>query len=248
LIIIFVLYVILGWLIGVMINHAADLLPARQSLIRQPACAECGAPRPRRQWSALLMAISGQLACRQCGAQRSRLIRSIVVELVTPLMFAYLLWRYGLSLKLGLVSLYSTVLLLITVTDLEHRLIFNIIILPAILAAIIAAFITPDLSWRAAIVGGVFAFVVVYVAVWLSRGGLGEGDLTLSTFLGFILGFPHIILSLTFGVFLGGLVAFLLLVSGRVGMKTFIPYGPFLTLTGWLMLVWGDEIWAYYFW
>jgi leader peptidase (prepilin peptidase)/N-methyltransferase len=55
-------------------------------------------------------------------------------------------------------------------------------------------------------------------------------------------------LSLTFGVFLGGLVAFVLLISGRVGMKTFIPYGPFLTLTGWLMLVWGDEIWAYYFW
>lgn len=247
-IIIFILYVILGWLIGVMINHAADLLPARQSLIRTPACAECGAPRPRRQWSALLMAISGQVACRQCQARRSRLIRSIVVELVTPLMFAYLLWRYGLSLKLGLVSLYSTVLLLVTVTDLEHRLIFNVIILPAILAAIIAAFITPDLSWRAALIGGVFAFVVVYVAVWLSRGGLGEGDLTLSTFLGFILGFPHIILGLTFGVFLGGLVAFLLLVSGRVGMKTFIPYGPFLTLTGWLMLVWGNEIWAYYFW
>jgi leader peptidase (prepilin peptidase)/N-methyltransferase len=176
------------------------------------------------------------------------LLRSVVVELITPLMFGYLLWRYGLSLKLGLVTLYSVILLLVTVTDLEHRLIFNIVMLPAILAAIGAAFITPNLSWRAALVGGVFAFIVVYVAVWLSKGGLGEGDLTLSTFLGFILGFPHIILSLTFGVFLGGLVAFVLLISGRVGMKTFIPYGPFLTLTGWLMLVWGDEIWAYYFW
>ena len=89
----------------------------------------------------------------------------------------------------------------------------NVVMLPSILLAIGAAFITPDLTWRAALIGGVFAFIVVYVAVLLSRGGLGEGDVTLSTFLGFILGFPHIILSLLFGVFFGGVVAFLLLVS-----------------------------------
>jgi leader peptidase (prepilin peptidase)/N-methyltransferase len=70
---------------------------------------------------------------------------------------------------------------------------------------------------------------------------------TLSTFLGVIVGFPYILLSLTFGVFLGGFVAFLLLVTRRVGLKTFIPYGPFLTITGWVMLIWGSEIWAYYF-
>jgi prepilin signal peptidase PulO-like enzyme (type II secretory pathway) len=170
------------------------------------------------------------------------------VELVTPLLFGFLLWRYGLSLKLVLISIYTAILVLVTVTDLEHRLIFNIIILPAILLAIGAAFVTPDLTWRAALVGGVLAFIVVYVAVLLSRGGLGEGDVTLSTFLGFSMGFPHIILSLIFGIFLGGLVALLLLITGRVGMKTFIPYGPFLTITGWIMLIWGNEIWAYYFW
>jgi prepilin signal peptidase PulO-like enzyme (type II secretory pathway) len=55
-------------------------------------------------------------------------------------------------------------------------------------------------------------------------------------------------LSLTFGVFLGGMVAFLLLISRRVTLKTFIPYGPFLTITGWIMLVWGKEIWQHFFW
>jgi leader peptidase (prepilin peptidase)/N-methyltransferase len=66
--------------------------------------------------------------------------------------------------------------------------------------------------------------------------------------LGLILGLPNILLSLLFGIFLGGFVALLLLLTRRVGMKTFIPYGPFLTITGWIMLIWGDEIWAYYFW
>jgi len=85
------------------------------------------------------------------------------------------------------------------------------------------------------------------LAMLLSRGGLGEGDVTLSTFLGLIIGFPFILLSLGFGVFLGGFVAALLLITRRVGLKTFIPYGPFLTITGWIMLIWGVKIWEYYF-
>jgi prepilin signal peptidase PulO-like enzyme (type II secretory pathway) len=138
-------------------------------------------------------------------------------------------------------------LILITVTDLEHRLIFNLVILPSILLALVAAFFTPGLYWPSALVGGGVAFALVYGAALLARGGLGEGDVTLSTFLGLIIGFPYILLNLAFAVFLGGFVAFLLLLTRRVNMKSFIPYGPFLTITGWIMLVWGAEIWAYYF-
>jgi leader peptidase (prepilin peptidase)/N-methyltransferase len=172
----------------------------------------------------------------------------ILVELATPLFFGFLFFRYGLGLHLGLVSMYTAILILITVTDLEHRLIFNVVILPSILFGLVAAFITPNLFWPSALVGGGFAFVLTYLAALLSRGGLGEGDVTLSTFLGLILGFPYIILSLGFGVFLGGFVVLLLLITRRVGLRTFVPYGPFLTITGWIMLVWGVEIWKYYFW
>lgn len=246
-IILVILYLLLGWLIAVAINHAADILPTRTTIARSPACMACRTPYPVGQWSALLAWLSGKTACESCQAVRSRLARSVIVELVTPLLFLFLWFRYGFSIELGLISLYTVILLLITVTDLEHRMIYHVVILPAILLAIAAAFITPSMTWRQAVFGGALAFVVVYLAALASRGGLGEGDVTLSTFLGFILGFPHIILSLLFGVFFGGVVAFLLLISGRVTLKTFIPYGPFLTITGWIMLVWGTEIWTYYF-
>lgn len=246
-IIFYTLYAILGWMAGLAINHAADILPARQTVFQKSACPACKTPRPRRQWSALLAKITGQPACSNCAAPRPRLTRSIIVELTTPLFFVFLMWRYGLSFYMMLITVYTVILILVTVTDLEHRLIFNVVILPAILLAFVAAFFTPGLAWPAAIVGGVFAFILVYILALAARGGLGGGDVTLSAFLGFILGFPKIILSLTFGVFLGGGVALLLLVLGRVGLKTFIPYGPFLTITGWVMLVWGNEIWQYYF-
>ena len=247
-IILLVLYAICGWLAGVAINHLADVLPTRKTVFQKPFCLACETERPQQQWSALVAWATKQQSCVMCETPRSTFKRAVITELTVPVFFVFLMGRYGPSLELTLVTIYTFILILVTVTDLEHRLIFNIVILPSILFAMVAAFFTPNMAWPAAYVGGVGAFVVVYVVALLSRGGLGEGDVTLSTFLGFILAFPKIILSITFGVFLGGIVAVILLVSGKVNLKTFIPYGPFLTITGWIMLIWGDEIWQYFFW
>lgn len=236
-----------GWLAGAAINHAATILPLRQSVWQKPACLQCHTRRALPAWSALGAWLTRQPHCPHCGAPRERFTRSIITELVTPVFFGFIAWRYNFSVAMGLISLYTAILILITITDLEHRLIFNVVVLPATLFGFAASFFTPWLNWKTAAIGGVGAFVVIYVAALLSRGGLGEGDVTLSAFLGVILGFPHIILSLIFGVFLGGFVALILLVTGRVTLKTFIPYGPFLTITGWVMLIWGEEIWRYYF-
>ena len=241
------LYACLGWLMGVAINHAADILPKRETLLQRPYCLRCGTPQPYLGWSVLVAYLTGHQTCPHCGQPRKFLIRAWIIELATPLFFVFLLGRYGLSVHLGLASIYTTILILITVTDLEHRLIFNIVILPSILLALGAAFFTPNLFWPSALVGGGFAFAITYLAALLSRGGFGAGDVTLSTFLGLIIGFPAIVLSLGFGVFLGGFVALVLLLTRRVGMRTFIPYGPFLTTTGWIMLIWGGAIWQYYF-
>ena len=242
-----VLYALLGWLVGVAINHAANILPSRATLLQWPKCSACATRRPPLAWSALLAYLTGQQKCARCSQQRESLIRSVIVEIATPAFFVFLLSYYGFSLHLILVSVYTAILILITVTDLEHRLILNVVILPSILLALGAAFFTPNLAWPSALVGGAAAFIIIYLAMLLSRGGLGEGDVTLSTFLGLIIGFPFILLSMGFGVFLGGFVAALLLVTRRVGLKTFIPYGPFLTITGWIMLIWGVKIWEYYF-
>jgi len=253
LIILTILFIILGWLVGIAINHAADILPTRKTLLQQPICVACGNPYTRQQWSALGAWATGQQSCVHCGKVRPSYRRSIIIELVVPIFFVFLLWQYGLGLNLGLRLFYTTILILITVTDLEHRLIFNLVTIPSILLAIIAAFITPGLHWLSALAGGGVAFLVIYL-IWLlgvlvyGSGAFGVGDITLSTFLGLILGFPNILLSLIFGIFLGGFVAVLLVITRLSGRKSFIPYGPFLTITGWIMLVWGAEIWQYYFW
>jgi leader peptidase (prepilin peptidase)/N-methyltransferase len=248
LIIAFVFYALFGWIVGVIINHAANILPTRQTALQRPKCSHCDTPRPLPAWSTLLALLTKHTQCPACGQRHHTQIRSVIVELVTPVFFVFLLQKYSFTFELFTTTVYTSILILVTVTDLEHRLILNVVILPAILFAALISFVDPSISWKIALLGGVSGFILSYIAALVSRGGLGGGDVTLSTFLGLILGFPHILLSLIFGVFLGGVTAFLLLITRRVGLKTYIPYGPFLTITGWIMLIWGDSIWAYYFW
>jgi leader peptidase (prepilin peptidase)/N-methyltransferase len=60
--------------------------------------------------------------------------------------------------------------------------------------------------------------------------------------LGLITALPNVVLTILFGITLGGLVSGLLIVSRRVTLKTYIPYGPFLIIAGWIVLVWGDVL------
>ena len=237
------LSLLLGWLVGVVINHLGTILPAKESAFQIPYYPDSHQPRPLQAWSGLLAYFTRTHHCPQSGKPLGW--RYIIVEIATPLIFLFLLLHLGQSVYLWFVWGYTAILILLTVTDLEHRLIQNVVILPAILLAIVGSFFTPEFTWRLAIFGGAVGFIVFYILAILARGGLGSGDVTLSAFLGLITAFPQIILVLVLGMLLGGVVSAILIVTRRVTMKTFIPYGPFLIVAGWVNLVWGDVLIRY---
>jgi Flp pilus assembly protein protease CpaA len=118
--------------------------------------------------------------------------------------------------------------------DLKHRLILNRVTYPAIVLALALSFVSPGLTiWRA--LAGCVAIGGFFVAMNLvSRGGIGLGDAKLGALVGAVCGIGldlnHIgaVYAVIYGVFLGGLVALLLLILRLRSLKDPIPYGPFL--------------------
>lgn len=258
-------YALFGWLVGVLINYAADRLPQHAPLRGAPTCAHCGTPRPWVAWSAVIGYLSGRRLCRGCGAPLS--VRAVLVEVATPVIFVGLLWRYGATSQLGLLATYSAVLILVTVTDLEHRLIQHAVMAPALLVAMAGAFFNADLSARRAFLGGATGLVVLYgmyllaqpVSRLLARLArrtadevpFGFGDVTLGAFIGLITGLPGILMALIIAILSAGAVAALLilirtLIRRRYDALTTMPYGPFLALGGFLVMVYGSEIMRWY--
>jgi leader peptidase (prepilin peptidase)/N-methyltransferase len=269
------LYALAGLFAGSLVNFLADVGPAAwlrdreraRLLPDRRACARCGAATRTGLESALLRFVLRRGRCTQCGRQvpggGARLpLRPVLVELGAALIFAYL-WWYDIdpapfhkgqpdALRLALHSAWLLVFLLVTVTDLEHRLILDAMMIPAIGAAVLAAFFTPGVYWRDALIGGALGFVFFYLAALLGQalfgaGALGWGDVTLATFIGLITAFPLVLVALVLGILAGGVVTGVLLLTRVRGLRSAVPYGPFLVVGGVAALLWGPQIVVWYF-
>ena len=154
-------YALWGWVLGVVINHLANKLPARVSPFEAPQCPDCDAELTAWQWSGLLATLTGRRSCPACGKPIS--LRAPIVEVVCTLLYGYLWTRYGPSVQLGLYSVYTFVFVLVFVIDLETRLILNVVMFPAIALAIAGSFVGGDINYRQALVGGATGFVLVLI-------------------------------------------------------------------------------------
>ena len=151
---------------------------------------------------------------------------------------------FGFTLEALAAALFCWVLVVITRTDFETRLIPDKVILPAAIVVLALRTIDdPSLEWILSALG---AGLVLFVIVLIYPRGLGMGDVKLSAFLGAALG-VNVIVAMFVGFFVAFLPAAVLFVRhGREARKESIPLGPFLALGGVIALFWGDAILDWY--
>lgn len=173
--------------------------------------------------------------CRHCGAPIS--IRYPLIEVATGILFALAFWKFGLSLRAVIFAAFFWVLVVLTVIDLEHKLLPTRIIYPALLTGwvllVIDAFVRDDVDrlLDAAIGLAIFGGFFFAIAFAVPRG-MGMGDVRLSLLLGTFLGYlggPGIVLLGMFMSFLtGGIIGVVAAAITKGGRKMKIPFGPFL--------------------
>ncbi|HID53598.1 MAG TPA: prepilin peptidase [Anaerolineae bacterium] len=216
------IYALIGIAAGVIINALADYLPSSSTPLWP-------------QWRAWRW------------SERKR--PYLVIGGTAVLFFLLPLW---LTVPANLIfnSLYIAILILIIVTDLEHRLIFNKVVYTGTVLALAGSFfVTSDENnIKLALVGGIVGFVIFYVLYWFANKlygsgsvALGLGDVKLALMLGVMLGFHRIFFALFWGIVLGGVITLILLLSRRVTRQTALPYGQYLALAGIGMLIWGAD-------
>lgn len=126
--------------------------------------------------------------------------------------------------------------------DLKHRLILNRVTYPALVLAVALSFVSPGLTVARALGGGIAIGGFFLIMNLVSRGGIGLGDAKLGALVGAVCGLgldlDHLgaVYAVIYGIFLGGLVALVLLVLRLRGLKDPIPFGPFLCVGAALML------------
>jgi leader peptidase (prepilin peptidase)/N-methyltransferase len=239
-----ILFVLLGLLVGGLVNQLGSDLPARRKLTR-PHCPYCGQDRPQWQWLAVPAYLAARARCPNCDAPTGW--RHPLVEVGLATAYGYLWITLGPSTKLIFYLAYAAIFALILITDLERKLILNVVTFPAISIAIVASFLLPDILPQTALAGGAVGFSVFFLLVVIGRivfgsGALGEGDITLATFVGLITGFPLVIEALVLTILIGAGISFILLITRMRTLRDYIPYGPFLVIGAAITLMWGYPI------
>jgi leader peptidase (prepilin peptidase)/N-methyltransferase len=228
-----------GLALGSFLNVVAARVPLKRSIVAPPsACMSCGNELawydniPLASW----LVLRGR--CRNCST--SIPARYPAVELVTAVLVAGCVLKFGLSADAAVASFFCLTLVAVSATDIEHRIIPNKIVLPAaviVLAANSALHLSP--VWA---LGALGASGFLFAAALAYPKGMGMGDVKLAFLMGAALG-KTVSVAMMIGM-VAALVPgiYLLARYGQAGRKIRIPFGPFLALGSVVALFGGHEL------
>ncbi|MGI2335858.1 MAG: prepilin peptidase [Dehalogenimonas sp.] len=244
-----IIFFVFGAVIGSFLNVMADRMPGEQSIVTPPSrCPGCD----RRLSVTDMIPVVSWLAlkgrCRTCGVKIPS--RIFWVEAVTGLAFAFLYLHFGLTPVLWVSLFYAAVTIVIFIIDMEHQLILNNILMPAMAVALLISHFSSQIELTPtllnAVIGAVAGFGIFLVVYIVSRGGMGEGDVKLGALAGLITGWPNVVVAVILSWIASGLVAIGLLAFRRKGRREAIAFGPFLALSMFITFLWGSQIIDWY--
>jgi leader peptidase (prepilin peptidase)/N-methyltransferase len=225
--------------LGSFVNVVAARLPLRRSVVHpRSACMSCATELAWYDNVPLLSYLLLHGRCRSCGARISPLYPA--VELATAGLVAACFVVFGLTGEAFVSAFFCVVLVIVTATDLTHRIVPNRVVLPAAAIVLVAqTALEPSPEWLLAALG---ASGFLFIAALAYPAGMGMGDVKLALLLGAMLG-----RLVGVGLMLGMLAAlvpsiFLLVRHGSAARKMGIPFAPFLALGALIALFVGEPL------
>ena len=234
-----------GLLLGSFSSAVAHRIPIGESWVSgRSKCPDCGAQIAAYDNIPVVSWLILRGRCRSCGERIS--VRYPLAELGLAAAFVGCYFRFENDWALiALGCVFCLTLLIVTLTDLDHRIIPNQVLIASLIAGVGLAVLADagDLDERA-IAAGV-AFAVLFL-VALFSGGMGMGDVKLAGLMGIYLGravAPALLVAFLVGALFG---LALIAREGSSARKQKVPFGPFLALGGLVGLFAGDEIVDWY--
>ena len=242
--------IIFGALIGSFLNVCISRLPNEESIVSPGShCPQCQAPIRFYDNIPLLSYLLLGGKCRNCRNPIS--LQYPLVEGITAGMSLLLFLRFGPTLSYLVYFCFVAGLIVITVIDLYHQIIPDVISLPGIIAGLLGALVIPQMTFlnsiAGALLGGGSLFAVATLYQWVfKREGMGGGDVKLLAMIGAFLGWKAVILTILLSSLIGSVIGIAIMVVKGKDFKYAIPFGPFLSLGAVIALFYGEALIQWY--
>lgn len=238
--------VLFGLAIGSYLNVVIFRLPRQIStVLPRSRCPRCRAAI--RPWDNVplfsYLILRGR--CRHCGARISW--RYPLVEVLTAVCFLLSARRFESLVDSVVAAAFCCAMIVLAMIDLEHFILPDVITKPGMVAGFVLQFwVSWSTPWDALIGMALGAGVIAAVSwgwYWLKGvHGMGFGDVKMLAMVGAFLGWQGVIGTLLLGCLTGSLAGAVLMLRGRAGLGSKLPFGVFLALGAVVFLFYGGEM------
>ena len=248
---IYLLIFIFGSVIGSFLNVCIYRMPRDESIVSpRSRCVACRKPIPWYDNIPFLSYIFLKGKCRFCREKIS--FRYFAVELISAVTFLILFVYFGFTAKFWIYSLVTFSLIIVTFVDLEFQIILDRISIGGLVLGIILSVFVLDLhnalTWKHglmdSVIGALAGGGIIYLTGFLGKlafkkEAMGGGDVKLMAMLGAFLGWKLAILIFFLAPFFGTPAG---LYIKFVKKHDIIPYGPYISIAGFVVMIWGNKI------
>lgn len=243
-IVFYIVFAVAGLIIGSFLNVVIYRIPRKLSLVRPGShCPECKEKIKFYDNIPLLSYLVLKGRCRYCSARIP--IKYPLIEIATAVFFIANYVFFGLTFMTLLGTIFCCILIIVTMIDIEFRIIPNVLILPAlVIGLLINIFLVKEVWWKPlAFSAGSFVFMLIIHLIYPK--GMGLGDVKFSAVLGAFLS-QAVVVGLFIGFLFGSLFGLVMIIVKKRRLKQTIPFGPFLSLGSLFALFWGRYILKWY--
>ncbi len=266
---------ILGLLVGSFLNVVIARLPVMLEAQWRSDCQEFLHVAPGEQPRERFNLVVPRSRCPQCGHQITALenvpilsylvlrgrcsqcrnpisLQYPLVEALTGILSALIAWQFGLTWATGAALLFTWSLVALTVIDLHHQLLPDVIVFPLLWAGLLVSPLAMFSDAPASsIVGAAAGYLSVWSVYWAfklltGKEGMGYGDFKLLAAIGAWVGWQLLPVTILLASAAGAIIGVTLTLVGKHQRGAPIPFGPFLAAGGWCALMWGSDLNALY--
>ena len=250
----------IGFIFGSFVNVIVHRLPKNISIIKPRSfCPECNKIIPWYENIPIFSWIFLRGKCSECNL--SIPVRYPLIETFTGILFwgsyKFILHNIGIENYLfNLLGSWGFILILFSLSIIDYYYLWipnSLIKVGIIFGFFISIFssITNNqnlfLNIFESLISSILGFLIILLIIKFGelifkKPSMGLGDAKLAGMIGFWIGFPGVIITIWLSFIISGLFVILGLASKRIKKGQLIPFGPFLSLTGFLIWLYGEDI------
>src|SRR5580658_6747395 len=230
--------------------------PRFNLIVPRSTCPKCQAPITALQNIPVISYLFLRGRCASCGTPISA--RYPLIEALTGALSALVAWKFGYGAPALAALVLTWFLIALTFIDVDTQLLPDSMTLPLVwLGVACSAFLptNPQLTLPVDLHDSVIGAIAGYLSLWsiyhlfrllTGKEGMGYGDFKLLAAIGAFLGWRMLLPTVLGAAAVGAVVGIAILGLKGKGRNVPIAFGPFLSASGWLMLMWGNDLLAAY--